>query len=830
MANEFINISVTQRGAEQVYRDIAHIGDGANSSARALALLQRSLSLIGGGFAASQLKELVDGYTNLSNRLRLVSTDSYNLAQLQTAVFQAAQRTRTPMAALAQLYSRTALNTAALGLSQQEVLGITESVSQAFQISGATAAEASGSIIQFTQGLAQGTLRGQELNSVLEQAPRLAQAIAEGMGVGVYDLKRLGKEGKITSEAIVDALKKAAPELREEFAKLRPTIDSAFTVLNNGFMQTIGQLDQATGASAKLAEMMIFVGNNSKLMTAILVAGAGLAVIAFAPLIASAISLAVALAMNPLTWIVGAIVAIGVFGNDIKVTADRVVSLMDWLRAAFSVVMELAAPAGQWLMSVFGTAWEWLKSTWGGISDFFANNFDELVELAKVFYGVYVSIFSGLVSAIGAVFQNLPAVIEGIFKTMWNTLLASTEAFLTALVDGINAIGGAIGINIPPPDFSGLKAELSKEAQDAPVVIADAFREGFERGGVLAEQALNAVGDTFDKINDKARGIANSRSWRDAVGALFAPNGGLPNVPVDRLSDEDEKAKKDALREEKTLLEDILGAKGKLVETQATLDRLMAKGLITQEQYNTKMRELTLAVLEADTSMQSGLMRGLMKIEDQIRDVASVAENALTNAFTNAEDALVKFVTTGKLDFKDFIDSLLADLARLAIRQALLGLLNLATGGIGGTAVGAVGAAIGGAVGKKDGGLITGPGTGTSDSILARLSDGEFVMNADATRMFYPLLKAMNDNKKLPAYAAGGLVGSRGGSGTLVQVVDQRSNGGSIVESRSRNRDGSETVRLIVRDELEAVHLATEQARAREARGFRRKDTSLGNF
>ena len=110
------------------------------------------------------------------------------------------------------------------------------------------------------------------------------------------------------------------------------------------------------------------------------------------------------------------------------------------------------------------------------------------------------------------------------------------------------------------------------------------------------------------------------------------------------------------------------------------------------------------------------------------------------------------------------------------------------------------------------------------------MSNGEFIVNADATRMFYPLLKAMNDNKKLPAYAAGGLVGSRGGSGTLVQVVDQRSNGGSIVESRSRNRDGSETVRLIVRDELEAVHLATEQARAREARGFRRKDTSLGNF
>ena len=115
MATEFINIVVAQRGAQQVRRELADIGTGAQTADRAVGLLLRSLQVIGTGFGVAQLAQLVDGFTNLSNRLRLVATDSFNLAQLQEAVFQAAQRTRIPLEPGEPNNHRTARNAAPWG-------------------------------------------------------------------------------------------------------------------------------------------------------------------------------------------------------------------------------------------------------------------------------------------------------------------------------------------------------------------------------------------------------------------------------------------------------------------------------------------------------------------------------------------------------------------------------------------------------------------------------------------------------------------------------------------------------------------------------------------
>lgn len=838
MATEFINIVVAQRGAQQVRRELSDIGTGAVSADRAVSLLLRSIQALGAGLGVAQLAKLADGFTNLSNRLRLVSTDSYNLAQLQEAVFQAAQRTRTPFEALAALYTRTALNAGALGLSQQAILDLTESVGQSFAISGATAAEASGAIIQFTQGLAQGVLRGQELNSVLEQAPRLARAIAEGMGVGVYDLKRLGEQGKITAEQIVQAIADSADELDAEFARINPTIESAMTVLYNGLTMAIGQLDAATGASAGLANMLVSIGSNVDLLTVLIATVAGVLVAVFLPAMGAAVAAIWSFAagatvatggLNLLIPLLTALIAsVAVFGDQIVLNMETGATLIDYVRAAFGMLAETVRPIGQFIMDVFGGAWNFLTQTWGQVAEFFGRSGGDIIEVLGVTYRVIVALFSGLVASVVATFQNLPAAVEAIFKGMFNELVNMTELFVNGIAVALNNIPG---VEIPPVDLSSFKQELSNEASDVGGIIAGAFETGFAEGDLAAQRGIESINGAWDQLNYRA---ARERALRELADALSPnkPDGTLPDtpgVPVDRADPNADKALKEQERRLKSLLKDIKGPQGELIQGQKDLNILLERGAINQEEYNDKLRDFQIAALDAEETLGAGLTRGLMKVQDELANVAEAAENLVVNAFHNAEDALVDFITKGQFDFKKFVDSLIADMARLGIRLALNGLF----GGFGGGG-GNIFSMIGGLFGIKaaTGGYVQGPGTGTSDSVPAMLSNGEFVVNAEATRAFLPLLHAINRGQSYHM-ATGGLVGqtsARGLSSTVVQVIDQRSSGSAPEVQRSVNGDGSENIRVIVRDEMAAVHKATTASRRREVRSFVQRDRSIGNL
>lgn len=222
-----------------------------------LATRFKQLVTVGAFFQlARQTVGLADEYTRLTNQLKLVTTSSENLAAVQGELFRLAQETRSPLESTATLYAKIARNAAELGLGQQEVLGITKAVNQAIQVGGGTAAEASAGVIQFAQALASGVLRGDELRSILENMPRLAQGLAQGLGVSIGELRELGEAGALTSEKVIGALQKTAPGIAKEFAALTPTIGSAFTTLRNSAVSFIGSLGQMTGASTGFAELI----------------------------------------------------------------------------------------------------------------------------------------------------------------------------------------------------------------------------------------------------------------------------------------------------------------------------------------------------------------------------------------------------------------------------------------------------------------------------------------------------------------------------------------------------------------------------------------------
>lgn len=204
----------------------------------------------------TQIGEIVktaDAYKTLDARLKLVSdsTEEYNRAQ--EALFRIAQRTSGGLAETVNVYGKIVTAIKDLGGSQDQALRTTETLNKAIALTSQGMAQDSAAILQFSQALGSGVLRGDELNSVMENSPGLARALADGLGVPIGKLREMGAAGELTADRIINALGNAAPKVEEQFAKLPLTVGGAMTQLNNAVLRYIGQTDRATGATQTLA-------------------------------------------------------------------------------------------------------------------------------------------------------------------------------------------------------------------------------------------------------------------------------------------------------------------------------------------------------------------------------------------------------------------------------------------------------------------------------------------------------------------------------------------------------------------------------------------------
>lgn len=212
-----------------------------------------------GGNLVSGAKSLVnvaDGYTEISNKMNLVSSSSTESAARLQTVFDISLKTNQSVQATSDVYQRFAQNAQALGISQAQVANLTETVSKAVAVSGASVASAQAALMQFGQSLASGVFRGQEFNSVMEQTPALAQAIAHGLGVTTGELRSMANDGKLTMDVLIPALEKAKASVDSQFATRVLTVSAAFENLNTATMKWIGDMDSATGVTQNLASVI----------------------------------------------------------------------------------------------------------------------------------------------------------------------------------------------------------------------------------------------------------------------------------------------------------------------------------------------------------------------------------------------------------------------------------------------------------------------------------------------------------------------------------------------------------------------------------------------
>lgn len=269
MVTENVNIRFVETGARVVKRRIDEIGKAANSATRGIFLLQRAIFVLGGAGLARGLQQYADALTNMENRLKLTTDSTAQLEAVQSQLFDVARRSRSDLTNTADIYNRIALSAKNLGAGQKQILNVTETLQKAAILSGASAREANNALIQLGQGIASDRLSGDELRSVLEQLPAVADIIIDYLNkTGQFGevtrgtLRQLGKEGKLTSEIIFRAIESSKSNIDRLFAETNPTIEQSFNVAKTNILEFIDTFDDATNASAKIANLIIKLSEN----------------------------------------------------------------------------------------------------------------------------------------------------------------------------------------------------------------------------------------------------------------------------------------------------------------------------------------------------------------------------------------------------------------------------------------------------------------------------------------------------------------------------------------------------------------------------------------
>ena len=228
---------------------------------RALGSLNNTLKGLVTLSAAASMAKFSDSLTNLQNKLMLVTQEGQTSNDLFNVMAKSALNLGAPLSDVGDLFFRIANNTKDLGLAQKDQVAITETLIKGFQLTGQSMSEARGSMVQLGQAFSQGVLRGDELNSVLEGLPMVADAIAAKFGVQRGALKALGEQGKITSKDLSDAILQSGADIDKAWGQRIPTIAQSFNTLQTALGVAVSKFDQGTGASSALSLALLKIAN-----------------------------------------------------------------------------------------------------------------------------------------------------------------------------------------------------------------------------------------------------------------------------------------------------------------------------------------------------------------------------------------------------------------------------------------------------------------------------------------------------------------------------------------------------------------------------------------
>ena len=231
---------------------------------------------IAGLIAAMGIGDVIrfsDEMKRLDNQVRLITKSEKERVAVQKELLQLSNRTFSDIAATTELFAKMTRATQDLNVSQNQLLAVTRAVNQSFVISGASTQEAEGSTRQLAQALASGAFRGDEFNSVAEQAPRLMEALSTQLGVTTGELREMAENGELTSQKLIAALINQSEAINTEFGKMAPTASQAMTVVSNNFKTLVSEVNKASNDFGGLTNTISGIGEALGSLTSIVASG-----------------------------------------------------------------------------------------------------------------------------------------------------------------------------------------------------------------------------------------------------------------------------------------------------------------------------------------------------------------------------------------------------------------------------------------------------------------------------------------------------------------------------------------------------------------------------
>ena len=751
-----IDPSKARRGARAVKGEIDRVGTAAD---RTRTLIARAFAFVGVGLAIRKLVQLTDAFTGMTNRLRTVITDQDVLNDTFNKLSGIATRTRTSLGSVIELYQRGSIAAKELGITNSELLTFVERVGQALAIQGGSAASASGALLQLSQSLGSGIVRAEEFNSILEGAFPIALAAAKGIdkaGGSVAKLRTFIIEGKITSEEFFRGFVKGSEDMKEVFERTTPTIGQALTVLGDQFTLFLGRANEASGVGEFFARSLLSIATNLDAVFDVVKRVGVVLLLLFAPQILAAAGALVTLVgrlvagfllmLGPVGLAVGLfaalVIAVDSMTGGIGEIEGQVVTLGDVLSGVFTVAVELFNDVAKILKSVLVPAFQSVSFEVKDLRGVFKFLLDGIVFTFDAIIGGAFALGKG----IAVVINRFPELFKGVFILVGNTVKGLFIDLVNELIETANLLGA----NFDLIEFTPFGEEGAREAIDAVEELKAAVKEGFE---------LQPLRSLVDRVGEASLAARDARLFTEelteateednaskaAAVILTKEQTSSLEALIDRL-DPLGKLQRDLVEEQKLLNQALKAgaidaaryaellvllneqfdlAGGNLVkkynlETQSQLDLLrdirkpaedyaktvedlnflFARGAISQDEFNDRLRESRIGFLDTQRDIGSGFERAFLRLEESASNAADVAEEALTGAFKAAEDAVVEFAQTGKFEIGDFAREVSEQLLRLGTQQAIAGIGQGFGAGIGGGGSGGGGFNIGSALGS----------------------------------------------------------------------------------------------------------------------------------
>lgn len=642
----------SERAGRRARSGMRQASSSADRASSAFGSLQGVVAALGGVLAVGQITRYSDAWNNAANQIRQVTDSASELASMQERLLGVANETRSAYGSTANLYSRLARSTTEMALSSEDLLGITRTINQSFAVSGATADEAGAAITQLSQGLAAGALRGEEFNSVSEQAPAIMRSIAASLNMGIGELRDFAAEGGITSEIVVKALEEASDSIANKFGKSVATFGQQTAVANNNLAAFAGESSVLQDSVSTLGSAMVglteILRESGNLVNG-LVGSIGAATSAYVAYRAAAwtataaqTAFNVAVRANPLTLAATAAVALaGALWSlrDVTVTiGDETATVGEVISATWQEVTqglltaweEITGPINNLIDSIG----EQFGNTSGESVDVWGAAMDGIVFGAKTAVNTLIGVFVGLADSIAQIINN----IAWNFETLWTGVADAAQS----------AFSG---------DFSGAAEALNRELISPLENVGRRFSEGLFRDyvgelGTAVSETISA-GQTFKTLDQ----------WLMEVGSTSAQTsesmGGTTSATT-KAGKAAEEAAKAAAKFDKSLnsLLDTLfpaqAAARQYQQQQILLQTALMSGRIEADKYFDALKRLE----EAQLSQQApGQAYGGMGFGSQIgsRQQGMGGEQE--------QDPLQQWLESARTAFSDF-DQMQANVAQ----------------------------------------------------------------------------------------------------------------------------------------------------------------------